>query len=1021
MAQQNVTMQLLLEIRQFRAAWGQAQAAARSGGAAVARSAQTGGAAMGQATKKATGFAGAINFLKTRVIGAGLFFAAFYQGLITFRKLIGDAVGELFDLDDALRRVQSITKQSDASIANLKNQLLAAARSGELFDQSAADVADAMFNIAQAGFDAQESLQIAKIAAEGAAVGFTTAEVASRVLIGVLKAYDRPVADTREIMNTLFQTVDTGIVTFEDLSTGLGKVLSSSAALDVPLEEVTAAVATLTLRGFTAEQAMTGLGRIMQTFIRPSMRAKKAAKELGIELNAETIATEGLIGAMEIMFEKTGGNINKFATLFDRIQSTRAATSLFKDDGELLNAVLVEMGGAQDGVGAAALAMAEREKSVSFQLAIMRVQMLAVTTQALEPLLQGMGNFAKMMNGILAGENRIINFLFDLKAIIFGVAAAFIFMRGTAIIGLFAGLVTAIQNGIIWFSLYRAQAMLTTGVLMALRSVLMTLAPILIFAAVFGFKKLADHMSPIKGIAENMSDRMETLRDRFEAINNEIDKGIGSNRTQVRVLQTQMAVDELADAIENEFGPALHDARQLQGDWVNSTKAVVTWLGRATFGLGDFRKGASVVKDELRSFLDNEFAALIDDLQLTDDELRLLGASFRVMADESTSMWTGEAELLEIAAGKMDELAAKTHDERRIVEEILKLTGAEVDELGNLIPPTSEWEEALSDLLDPIEKARDFLKEILGMTTSQDIILRTKVLPLELKQAENNELINDLKLEQNQRALDMGISLDEIDESEDGILVKLGDQMTVLEDQNDAYDLQIDKLETSNEVESKKSELLLANFDLLLLQEGKYGDIILETDEQLRLLSTMIFILQNGGIPALEDWLANEVEQGRVLDEDVLGALIAIVDEMEGSEYSIDVTNAINSLANVQTRVDGINNSMFSIPQGFDPFEGALPAGQHGLRNFMGGLAMVGEAGPEIVRLPRGSDVIRNEDMGHALRGASTAIKRSETNLDHVSGEGGARSTIFIDELHLHGDARAALDSLSLAVTEPGV
>ncbi len=199
------------------------------------------------------------------------------------------------------------------------------------------------------------------------------------------------------------------------------------------------------------------------------------------------------------------------------------------------------------------------------------------------------------------------------------------------------------------------------------------------------------------------------------------------------------------------------------------------------------------------------------------------------------------------------------------------------------------------------------------------------------------------------------------------------------------------------------------------------GDIVVLDGEHKIQLATIVAIMQQEQLPALVEWIKLNEENGVVLHDDVLAALLEIVGNMEDADFTIDVNDALAALGLIQDDVNAINASMFVIPPGFDPFEGSLPEGQHGLRNFMGGLAMVGEAGPEIVRLPRGSDVIRNEDMGHALRGASTAIKRSETNLDHVSGEGGARSTIFIDELHLHGDARAALDSLSLAVTEPGV
>ena len=56
-----------------------------------------------------------------------------------------------------------------------------------------------------------------------------------------------------------------------------------------------------------------------------------------------------------------------------------------------------------------------------------------------------------------------------------------------------------------------------------------------------------------------------------------------------------------------------------------------------------------------------------------------------------------------------------------------------------------------------------------------------------------------------------------------------------------------------------------------------------------------------------------------------------------------------------------------------------------GVRNFMGGLALVGEQGAELIRLPRGSDVVRNTDMGQAVRsgagGAGGVSVSAEVNI----------------------------------------
>jgi len=151
----SVVMGLMLDIKQFQADLQRAQTAMQGATQKMVGQAKTSGRAMQAASKQTTNLGQAIDFLKKRVIGAGLFFAAFYQGLILFRQTVGEVISEFFNLDDALRRVQSITKQSDESLRDLRDELLDLAKQGALFDQSAADVADSMFNIVQAGYEAQ--------------------------------------------------------------------------------------------------------------------------------------------------------------------------------------------------------------------------------------------------------------------------------------------------------------------------------------------------------------------------------------------------------------------------------------------------------------------------------------------------------------------------------------------------------------------------------------------------------------------------------------------------------------------------------------------------------------------------------------------------------------------------------------------------------------------------------------------------------------------------------------------------
>lgn len=51
-----------------------------------------------------------------------------------------------------------------------------------------------------------------------------------------------------------------------------------------------------------------------------------------------------------------------------------------------------------------------------------------------------------------------------------------------------------------------------------------------------------------------------------------------------------------------------------------------------------------------------------------------------------------------------------------------------------------------------------------------------------------------------------------------------------------------------------------------------------------------------------------------------------------------------------------------------------IPGFAEGVRNFEGGWAMVGEQGPELVNLPKGSDVFSNGDSMGMLRNRTSGI-----------------------------------------------
>lgn len=356
------------------------------------------------ATKASKGFFQTLRANVATQIKAGIMFATLYQALITFRQTIGAAISELLKLDESLRKVQSITKESDESIKALNDSLLRAAREGKLFGQTAGEIAAGMFEIVQSGFDSAEAFDIALVAAQAAATGFTDAATAGKVITGAIKAFGMEAKDARHVANILFQTVDTGVVKFEELANGLGVAMAPAAALNVPLEELGAAIGTMTIKGMPAQRAMTSLTRIMMAFLDPSDKAKAAAADMGFSLSAQTVETHGLMGAMKLLNEATGGSNEKLADVFDRQRALVGAFTLLNDNATEYTSILGKMNGAQDDVGALMAAWEERQKALTVRLGILRAQILSLVVVAFQPLSKVLAEVVGWFTSLIADE-----------------------------------------------------------------------------------------------------------------------------------------------------------------------------------------------------------------------------------------------------------------------------------------------------------------------------------------------------------------------------------------------------------------------------------------------------------------------------------------------------------------------------------------------------------------------------------------------------------------------------------------
>jgi TP901 family phage tail tape measure protein len=336
---------------------------------------------------KVQGVTGPLADMAAAVLKAEAAFAALAAAGITV------AVKAAGEFDTQFREIQTLFDTSPENVSQFKTALLDFASSSLTpLDQ----VTRATYEAISAGINWTEAIGFMSQAEKLNVAGKGELQSTTLALAGVINAYGGDVSKAADYSDVLFQTVKIGNVVLPQLADGLGKVVAIAAAGGVPFADLGAAVAALTAYGVPAEEAMTAVQRAIISIISPSQEAKAQAEALGISFDAEALKANGLQGMLQLIYEKTGGNVDQINNLIPRVEGLVAVLTLGKDAGGKYAEALQAM---EDRAGAVAKAyeiMAESFDKVNQRI----VNSLQATLIAIGmPLLD---EYAQIGNGISA-------------------------------------------------------------------------------------------------------------------------------------------------------------------------------------------------------------------------------------------------------------------------------------------------------------------------------------------------------------------------------------------------------------------------------------------------------------------------------------------------------------------------------------------------------------------------------------------------------------------------------------------
>jgi phage-related protein len=147
---------------------------------------------------------------------------------------------------------------------------------------SAEELAKALYFVDSAGIHAADSIKVLTAAAKGARDEQADTATVTNALTTILKNYNLSADQSTTVMNEMIQAISLGKMNLQDFAASLSSVLPIAAANNISFQQVGAALATMTAKGMSAQQAADNLAFSIRALQKPNGVAITELGQLGL-------------------------------------------------------------------------------------------------------------------------------------------------------------------------------------------------------------------------------------------------------------------------------------------------------------------------------------------------------------------------------------------------------------------------------------------------------------------------------------------------------------------------------------------------------------------------------------------------------------------------------------------------------------------------------------------------------------------------------------------------------------------
>jgi TP901 family phage tail tape measure protein len=210
------------------------------------------------------------------------------------------------------------------------------------------ELADALYYLTSAGIrDTTEAMDTLNAVSKASTAGLGDITAVSRTVVSAMNAWKGSGLSAGMATSVLVNTVKEGNMVATELAGSFGRVIPIASKMGVEMHEVGAAIAALTRYGLNSYESVTGIRQLLYTFSAPTKAATQELARFGLtgEYMREVIEEDGLLVAMRLLQEATGGNIDTLKRIVPNVRALTPLLALLGDNAEDTQAVFDSLAG----------------------------------------------------------------------------------------------------------------------------------------------------------------------------------------------------------------------------------------------------------------------------------------------------------------------------------------------------------------------------------------------------------------------------------------------------------------------------------------------------------------------------------------------------------------------------------------------------------------------------------------------------------------------------------------------------